>query len=115
MKTWLPPKKTLKAIKTEMEEIFQKWRAEFEDKPNSKVHLFGKLSDDFYYDFYNDFIKLDYKTATVIYDAKTGGFGWKIDLENFPEIDWSGLLKEIRKRKNELLNLCNRRTMIWIY
>jgi len=51
-------------------------------------------------DFYNNFIKLSYKAITVIYDPKFSNLEWeglKVDLE--------GLLREIRDKKTELLNL----------
>jgi hypothetical protein len=107
MKKSIPSQKTAKAIETQMKEIYQKWQSKFKDKPHSKTHLFGKLTD--------DFIKLSYKAVTAIYDPNMSRrMAWHIDLEDGAGVDWGGLLKEIRKRKNELLKLCNRRTIIWI-
>jgi len=111
----IPSKKTLKSIRREMEEIFQKWRLKFVDNPHQEVHLFGRLSDNFYYDFYNDFIKLSYKAITVIYDPRFSNLSWSIDLEYDYEVDWEGLLREIRDKKTELLNLCKKTTIIWTY
>jgi len=105
MKKLRPSKKIIKAITSEMKKIFDSWQSKLKDKTHSKVHLIGELSKDFYYCFYKDFIKLDYKAMTVIYEPGMESVVWDIDVEDKPGVNWERFLNEIRKQKKKLLNL----------